>query len=175
MMMIAMVLAFAGCGEDGYYYDPYYGYDYGGSYYRNADNARYDALIGTWKGQLSTYYQAYNWSEGDYVTYITFNEYGRGLEVDYDYYTNCYYESSFSWTVANKVIYIQYDDLRYFRDVYICDYSIGSYYFDGYMYYDDPSKESQFRFDRISGMPEFYGARKMDVVEEESDSIAKKY
>jgi len=167
--VMALVITFAGtmasCGDDDFYYDDYYGY---------GDYERADALIGTWQGRLSTYYQAAGWVEGDYVTYITFNEYGRGIEVDYDDYTGYRYTSSFSWGVDRGVIYIRYDNRRDFRDVYITDYTLGGNYFDGYMYYDNPEKESQFRFDRISAFPEFYGSRLMNSTEEEGDSIAKK-
>jgi len=112
-------------------------------------------LLALGKADSSTYYQAAGWVEGDYVTYITFNEYGRGIEVDYDDYTGYRYTSSFSWGVDRGVIYIRYDNRRDFRDVYITDYTLGGNYFDGYMYYDNPEKESQFRFDRISAFPEF--------------------
>lgn len=144
-----------------------------GDYFYNEDDYVYDNLIGTWSGRLSTYYQAANWSEGEYVTYITFYANGEGYEVDYDDYYGYRYESSFLWTVDRGTIYIQYDNRAYFRNVYITEYELGNHYFDGYMYYNNPAKESSFRFTRTYDYYGGYYSRTVKAVEGESDSIAK--
>ena len=69
---------------------------------------------------------------------------GWGYEVDYDINSRYsdYYYCEFEWEVFNGTIRISYADS--WNDVYIRDYSLDNYYFDGYMD-DGTSKDICFR------------------------------
>ena len=105
---------------------------------RNEDRREASVLEGTWTGQIQTYYYDRWGLTGDrYRTTMYFareNPYGGwGYEVDYDVYSRYddYYYCEFDWEVYNGSIRIRYDDS--WNDVLICDYTLSTRYFDGYM------------------------------------------
>lgn len=95
-------------------------------------------LDGTWTGSIKTYYyDRWGLTGNNYRTTMYFEREtpysGWGYEVDYDTRSRYsdYYYCEFRWEVFNGVIRLRYADS--WNDVFISDYSLSDYYFDGYM------------------------------------------
>jgi len=127
-----MTLSFSSCDPEEEYY-----------YYSDAEYVR-ENLVGTWQGQISTYYRdRWGLTGSSYLTTLQFNWDYTGYEVDYDTYSpySDYWYCPFTWYVSgNGTIVIHYSGS--YDDTYIYDYNIGYSRFYGYMddgYTDDIS------------------------------------